>query len=61
MSYYGRPKKGKMDWLIGIFVALCVLTLAGALTFCFFVSKDGGMSFRNLVGGGSDSSIRLSK
>ena len=61
MSYYGRPKKGKMDWLIGIFVALCVLTLVGALAFCFIVSKDGGAGFRNLMGGGNDSSSRLSK
>ncbi len=51
MNYYGKP--GKVDWILRVFVTLCVILLVGVIAFGILISRDGGAGFRNLIEGGS--------
>jgi len=54
MDYYGKP--GKVDWILRVFVTLCVLLLVGVMVFGILISRDGGAGFRDLMNGSSSES-----
>ena len=60
-GYYGRPKKGKMDWLTSIFFGLSVLIFIGVVVVGILISRDGGAGFRDLISGDSGNALKVQK
>ena len=60
-GYSGKPKKGKTEWFMSIFFGLSVLVFVGVVIIGILISRDEGISFRSLISGDSETSLKIQR